>query len=272
MDSGLFAADNPGAYVSGGPTASYNVQAAIAGTTRPDLYRSQRYASNRGAFTYTFPLPAGAYVVTLHWAETWSGGATPGGRVFNVAVGGVTVEAGLDIFVAAGGANTALVRSYPAVVEEGVTDLAVTFSSVVQNAMISAIEVHHRDGTAGDGPEEAPDTEEGGEEPSAVVPLATLRLNAGGPAVAGYIPDTPYVTNGAATRTWSSATSVVTTAPDAAPAAIYATQRWGKELAYTFPVPAGTYNLRLHFAELYDPVAVVGGRVFSITAAGGARP
>ncbi|KAK1857418.1 hypothetical protein I4F81_000037 [Pyropia yezoensis] len=134
--------------------------------------------------------------------------------MLDVAVGGVTVETGLDIFVASGGARTAL------------------------------------------------------KEPTAPAP-ATLRLNVGGPAVAGYTPDTPYVTNGPATKVWTSAKEVSTAAPDAAPAAIYATQRWGKELAYTFPLPAGTYTLRLHFAELYSGAAFIGGRVFSITATGG---
>lgn len=295
--SGPFAADNPAAYVSGAATTSYTiVSGPITGTTRPALFTTQRYASSGGAFTYTLPLPAGAYTVTLHWAEVWSGAYAPGRRMFDVAVGGVTVETGLDIFVASGGARTALVRSYPAAVEGG-GGLAVTFTSKVQNSFVSAIEVHRGSTTGGDdgagsdngaggddgtgsddeaGSDDEEDTDdEGGpateveeKEPTAPAP-STLRLNVGGPAVAGYTPDTPYVTNGPATKVWTSAKEVSTAAPDAAPAAIYATQRWGKELAYTFPLPAGTYTLRLHFAELYSGAAFIGGRVFSITATGG---
>eukprot|EP00170_Pyropia_yezoensis_P007161 contig_29223_g7183 len=244
--SGPFAADNPAAYVSGAATTSYTiVSGPITGTTRPALFTTQRYASSGGAFTYTLPLPAGAYTVTLHWAEVWSGAYAPGRRMLDVAVGGVTVETGLDIFVASGGARTALVRSYPAAVEGG-GGLAVTFTSKVQNAFVSAIEVHRGSTTGGDdgagsdngaggddgtgsddeaGSDDEEDTDdEGGpateveeKEPTAPAP-ATLRLNVGGPAVAGYTPDTPYVTNGPATKVWTSAKEVSTAAPDAAPA------------------------------------------------------
>lgn len=255
-------ADDPTTYISGAPTGVYASAGSIAGTSRPGIYTSSRYAKNGGAFTYTLPLPAGAYTVTLHWAEVWSGAFSPGSRVFDVAVGGVTVEAGLDVYVAAKGQRTALVRSYPAIVAEGAGGLPVTFTSVVQNAFICAIEVHLQSGA------DEVDAEDHAADVNEV--LEVLRLNVGGSTVADYSPDTPYVTNLAATRTWSTATMVSTNEDAyAAPAAVYATQRWGNELIYNFPLPAGAYTLRLHFAELYEPVAVVGGRVFSITADGG---
>lgn len=233
-------------------------------------------------------------------------------------------ETGLDFLFDSGGPRAALVRSYAAVVE-GEGGLAVTFTSNVPNAIVSAIEVHRwsamdgdddgagddigasgddgagdssgadgadgagtddgacnddgadcEDGAVGDDAqisddEGAPAAEVEENEPAAVSP-ATLRLNVGGHGVAGYTLDTPYVTNGPATRTWTSATEVSTAVPDAAPAATYATQQWGKEVAYTFLLLAGTYTLRLHFAELYRSVAVEGRRVFSIAARGRGRP
>lgn len=250
----------------------------------------------------------------------WSGAFARGLRVFDVAVGGVTDETGLDFLFDSGGPRAALVRSYAAVVEGG-GGLAVTFTSNVPSAIVSAIEVHRwsamdgdddgagddigasgddgagdssgadgadgagtddracnddgadcEDGAVGDDAqisddEGAPAAEVEENEPAAVSP-ATLRLNVGGHGVAGYTLDTPYVTNGPATRTWTSATEVSTAVPYATPAAIYATQQWGKEVAYTFLLLAGTYTLRLHFAELYRSVAVEGRRVFSIAARG----
>ena len=43
-----------------------------------------------------------------------------------------------------------------------------------------------------------------------------------------------------------------TTAPHAGPAAIYQKESYGKDIAYTFPVPVGQhYLVRLHFAEIF---------------------
>lgn len=43
-----------------------------------------------------------------------------------------------------------------------------------------------------------------------------------------------------------------TNVPNAAPAEVYLAERYGKDFAHRFPVPAGTYTVRLHFAELFD--------------------
>jgi predicted alpha-1,2-mannosidase len=46
---------------------------------------------------------------------------------------------------------------------------------------------------------------------------------------------------------------VDTSVPNAAPAAVYQNESYGKDFAYTFPVPAGDhYLVRLHFAEVFD--------------------
>ncbi|HUA39559.1 MAG TPA: GH92 family glycosyl hydrolase [Candidatus Sulfopaludibacter sp.] len=45
-------------------------------------------------------------------------------------------------------------------------------------------------------------------------------------------------------------------APDAAPAGVYQSERYGKDFTYRFAVPAGqSYLVRLHFAEIFDNAA-----------------
>jgi Concanavalin A-like lectin/glucanases superfamily/Malectin domain/Domain of unknown function (DUF1929)/Bacterial Ig domain/Bacterial Ig-like domain len=45
--------------------------------------------------------------------------------------------------------------------------------------------------------------------------------------------------------------------------ALYQTERWGS-FSYAIPVPNGTYNVRLHFVELYYAAPCVGKRIFSM--------
>ena len=86
-----------------------------------------------------------------------------------------------------------------------------------------------------------------------------LRINSGGGAraggfftfgaaaapAAGFRADTDFV--GGDTKTVGDA--IDTSAPDAAPAFVYQSERWG-ECTYTLPVKAGlSYTVRLHFAE-----------------------
>ena len=48
--------------------------------------------------------------------------------------------------------------------------------------------------------------------------------------------------------------AVDVSAPNAAPAAIYQTERYGSDITYKYPVPKGaTYTVRLHFAEIFSP-------------------
>ena len=48
--------------------------------------------------------------------------------------------------------------------------------------------------------------------------------------------------------------AINTNVPNAAPAAIYQTERYGNDITYNYPVPKGaTYTVRLHFAEIFSP-------------------
>jgi hypothetical protein len=68
-------------------------------------------------------------------------------------------------------------------------------------------------------------------------------------AVQGWVSD-PNMLDGS---TAHSDGSVDASVPNAAPAAVYAYERYSSDMTYHFPVPAGkAYTVRLHFAELFD--------------------
>jgi hypothetical protein len=115
---------------SGGSTAS--TATVITGTSDPTLYQSVRY----GNFSYNIPLANGNYTVTLKFAEIYWTAA--GKRVFNVSMQGTQVISNLDIYAQAG-QNTAYDVTIPVSVTNGT--LNIVFTSVVDNANVSAIEV-----------------------------------------------------------------------------------------------------------------------------------
>jgi predicted alpha-1,2-mannosidase len=88
-----------------------------------------------------------------------------------------------------------------------------------------------------------------------------IRVTCGGDEpVGGFVPD-PNMLSGGMNYTGA---AIDTGAPHAAPAAVYQSECYGKDFAYTFPVPAGEhYLVRLHFAEIFDSDA--GTRVENIT-------
>ncbi len=130
-------------------TASNTVN--VSGTTVPQLYRTQRF-KNRNSSTplnYQFPVPSGNYELRLHFAEVWTGATGPGLRVFDVRVEGAVALNDLDIFAEAGGRDVAIVKTLPVTVSDGT--LTIDFAVVVQNPLISAIEIYPvASGSAGD--------------------------------------------------------------------------------------------------------------------------
>ncbi len=115
---------------SGGQAAS--TTATITGTTDPVLYQTERY----GNFSYQIPLPNGNYEVTLKFAEIYWNGT--GQRIFNVSMQGTQVISNLDIYAKVG-KNAAYDVTIPVSVTYGVLNIG--FSTVVDNAKVSAIEV-----------------------------------------------------------------------------------------------------------------------------------
>ncbi len=82
-----------------------------------------------------------------------------------------------------------------------------------------------------------------------VLPLP-IRVVAGSEiAVAGFVPD-PNIEYGA---TNSNRNRVDVSAPNAAPEAIYQSERYGHDFSFVFAVPkTNRYNVRLHFAEIFE--------------------
>ena len=67
--------------------------------------------------------------------------------------------------------------------------------------------------------------------------------------VEGFVPD-PNMLYGNVNRAQP---QIDTSAANAAPAAVYQSERYGRDFTYTFPVPnTGRYLVRLHFAEIFD--------------------
>ena len=134
--AGAFAAD---AFGAGGQIYSATASIDTSGVTNPApqaVYQTERY----GNFSYAIPgLTAGkTYTVRLHFAELyWT---SSGKRVFNVASNGTAVLTNFDIYAAAGGANKAVVKQFTATADSSGT-ITVQFSTVVDNAKVSGIEI-----------------------------------------------------------------------------------------------------------------------------------
>ncbi len=95
--------------------------------------------------------------------------------------------------------------------------------------------------------------------PSALI--AVYQINAGGAAVGSFAAD---AFSNAGTASSKNVTVATTGVANAAPAAIYQSDRLGT-FTYTFPglTPNATYTVRLHFAEVYWNAA--GKRLFNVT-------
>lgn len=113
---------------------------AIDDTEDDALYNDWRW----GDFAYRVPVPAGPYLVELHFADTYNG--APGQRVFDVSIEGVRVLAGFDI-IAEVGVDTALVRRFATDVNDGVLDLVFVNGSA-GSARLDALRVIRSGGEA----------------------------------------------------------------------------------------------------------------------------
>jgi hypothetical protein len=174
-----WAADNS---FTGGST--YSSAAAIAGTTNDAIYQSERW----GMSGYAIPVTNGNYTVKLHFAEIHFTAANA--RKFNVNVeGGQGTLTNYDIFAKVGG-NTATFEQFSSVnVTDGV--LNISFTSVVDNAKISAIEIIPNGGTPTNTP------------PVVSTPIADQSVTANTPSLVVSLANTFTDNNGAANITLS---------------------------------------------------------------------
>ncbi len=113
--------------------STYSTNQAVANTSDPTLYQTERY----GTMAYNFNVPNGNYNVILKFAELyWN---TKGSRVFDVAINNSQALSNFDIFAAAGGQYKAIDQSFPVTVTNGAVNIA--FNSVIDNAKVDAIEI-----------------------------------------------------------------------------------------------------------------------------------
>jgi fibronectin type 3 domain-containing protein len=120
--------------------STVNVANAIAGTSDPALYRTERWDPGTAPeLAYAFNVPNGTYTVKLHFCETWSGGQGVGKRVFDVFLENQLVLDNLDIFAQVGG-YTALVKTFQVTVNDGQLNLNFAHGSA-DDPQIGAIEI-----------------------------------------------------------------------------------------------------------------------------------
>ena len=108
----------------------------ISNTNDPTLFNSERW----GNFSYVFRVPAGIYSVLLKFAETTF--SSSGQRVFDVSINNVKVLDHFDIFAAAGGANTAIDRTFNNITPNDRGEIILNFGpAYVDAAKIDAIQI-----------------------------------------------------------------------------------------------------------------------------------
>lgn len=274
----------------GGASNTYVKAKSIASTAPEALYQSERFGRR---FSYSLPATPGVYSVRLHFAEIYFSSA--GKRIFDVDVENAQARlVQLDIFSAVG-ADRACVKSINDIhVSDGSLDIA--FEALADNAKIAAIEVFKMvpvvtdtdgDGltdsdethiygtnpgnpdTDGDGVSDGdevhlygtdPRTDESAGEDQSPAGEVLYRINAGGTAVTtdGLVWEADRFFNGA-TKVYRNTTAIGATQADA----VYQSERYGSRFSYNFPVAAGTYTVRLHFAEIYFSSA--GKRIFDVS-------
>ncbi len=99
------------------------------------VYSTMRY----GNFVYQFPVPDGTWTVTLKFAETSTAITGTGQRKFNVNINGQTVLSNYDI-AADVGLRVPVDKTFEATAS-GTNGVRVQFTTVLRNAIVSAIEV-----------------------------------------------------------------------------------------------------------------------------------
>lgn len=114
----------------------------IANTNDPDLYQTERFdLTGPPDLTYALSLSEPQSVLLrLHFAEIWASGISgPGQRQFDVAVEGIPALDNYDPWGMSGAILTAQTVEISTFVDDG--ELTITFTGVVQNAKVNAIEV-----------------------------------------------------------------------------------------------------------------------------------
>jgi hypothetical protein len=124
----------------GGSILSHKNVIDLSGVTNAapmTVYQDAR----QGNFTYTLAgfVPGSAHTVRMHFAETFF--STANSRTFNIIINGTQVLTNFDIFAAAGAKNKAVIQQLTQNADVNGT-FTVTFTSVINNSLLSAIEIN----------------------------------------------------------------------------------------------------------------------------------
>jgi hypothetical protein len=257
-------------------TSSSITLASNSAPANEAIYRigAQSNISNPGAsLDFRVPVANGDYEVRLHFAETQHTASNR--RRFDIRLEDTIVEGNFDTFVSAGGRFRAIVRSYTVVVDDARLDLSLI--NRVGVARVAGIEIIPLVSAPTGTPQPTVSPTPTSANPPSASAVA-IRVNGGGSAVtdaggtwqacSALNACSLYNLNGANYSTSQAITVNSQSSP--APAVIYQTGRYtgvmnvGATLDFRFPVPDGTYTLRLHFAETSQTAA--GRRRFDIEA------
>jgi Malectin domain/Bacterial Ig domain/Putative Ig domain len=122
-------------YFTGG--TPYTNSGTITGSTpAPQVYHTERYG--QPSFAYNIPVSNGSYIVNLDFAETYVTG--PGRRIFNVSINGTQVLTNFDIYVAAGGMNIPVTKTFNVAATNGTLNINFLPGSI-ENPKVNGIEV-----------------------------------------------------------------------------------------------------------------------------------
>ncbi len=242
------------------PDAHY-LGGAVSRSFSPAVSGIERW-ERRGDFAYQIPLKPGRYHLTLLFGSLapWDGLMPSDTLAFEVRVQGKSIRAWVDARLHTSGQN-----GWPLVIPVEIgreRELTIEFETGRKRARLAGLRVTPS--------RERPVTRASQmPEPTAQVAVPH-RVNAGGPEVVGlkgvlWLADT------------GSEGGDVYTAPDPIAGtrddALYRSERYG-DFAYRIPVDDGTYEVRLHFAEVYygvpsgDATGGPGSRVFDVRVEG----
>ena len=228
----------------------------IEGTENDALYHSELY----GAFTFSVPVEApGKYEIVMHFAELFH--PAEGSRIFDIKLEGKTVLNDLDVVAVTGAPFTALQYSFFQSITDGSVDIEGV--NIVDNAKLNGVEIFLLPDTFELPTTEAP-TVAPTDAPTAQGIVTIAKLNCGSfqfeEAPGVFWMEDAFFTGGISFNIGNA--PIAGTDNDA----LYQSERWG-DLTYSIPVETGrTYEIVMHFAELFHTTA--GQRIFDVVLEG----
>lgn len=258
----------------------------IQNTKDGELYCSERW--NYDSLDYAFPVPNDTYQVVLHFAEVFYKG--PGERVFDIRLEQDLVTRHYDIVEEAGGDFRATQLLVFAAVQDGILNLSL--QSQVGNPKVNAIEVHAKGNFREakdykvDEEDETKTTESADQEPTESPTTSPTASPTTSPSSSRTSPFEPLLINAGANYTLARSNGVtwekdseysdylvgpsrgVPSVCDDQEGSgldlVYCSERFfSGNGGYNIPVPNGTYQVELYFAETHFDEA--DRRVFHIT-------